>query len=1528
MIESFKTNTENFERTTSDCVRDRVEFKWRLGDIESDDFTLCQDESKFDIVLCFAILHHLRDPFTTLEKVRSCVNPFHLICISEIIGDNAPWANAFHKGAPNFPWHKKDLTDEESGRLRFNLLIRTCQQVCKKYGFSYNRESSAFDNTLYFNYLRQNGYMDRTDPISKDISAPASLDEWRKAIILGDKETSLFSTFPNKAHFESLSKSGYFGDSTTDDLIAEYDQAINEIFDSEIKASGDTVKELKKYHKITIMMREGGSVIPQNANTTLEQVAKKDNSHTNELIAPYANFPDWWMHLKTSGIDASQKSAKDSISLYLAQHAMSLINNGILNGPLFVAEYYWDIYIKKFQTDIPVTVYDNNACNSIVSSYFNLSDIIIKEPDKPSEQGDIVSFISQVFPVKVMFDTCVVKDKDKDEAWIDLVFCPTGEIQAVKFMIPSKVFSEIETKCCTFFKDTLLNLSIAKKLCKNSYQVHPFSKYKKGISDSASSQIKKAKVQDIADFVEEINKISSHLKEQFMNMVAHLSFIYPHNAEWQILRDDLGRDEHKEFFTSIIAAGLALHLYEYKNNDNVGMYHFYHLPSKDTWNEAFQKSPEIKHRVKELSVGGLIVLGTDSTIQDWALLNVLSQLKNKLFLIEEENHYKNLSLQKSMTAAIAAIMNRNGSHNIGSHVLSAVTSNYTDKDEDNRLFSYVQRRMEFIAQIASSTPLWTYGALFYRELWKGFTEQDNLLRFISQAEGLSYGFNEGSHKIQLNAWYQKNTEPLETIDSSLTSDFQVGIPGGIIGFHAFYTILGNIIRNSAKHSWVQSNANLENLEINVKVTDISENDYYKVEIWDNVSQVVIPEDAKSSDAQKEDESTENKPLDETEDAKSGITRKEDAQTPKTKPLDETLNRLFCKSFIDKFGSLKQGHWGLAEMKICAGFLAQRDIMDVAKITKYEVENVSDNPTTLFNEETGSGIIKAIPVKLKLGSKMENDKKTNILVGVDIEYLGYQFCIKKPKIALFVGFNVGEKDKEQYRDNGIYFEDCLSDKQRFNYEYLIINDKAENIPIECLDGQSATIENLTTNIYCYLHGKSVAKRNLKCEGILEIFEKLPLRTIIVSNRIKGVVSANLSDPIARRILVLDNNSPIVDSLSHYKANLKNKLKVEWMRHLKKDDLPNPLIVYLNTSGEEQDSSEKRKYLEAVYNRYAVPYIMYKTEFENESDIPKFSDITSDKLDAHSLATYASSMADEDLRKEILKTLQYLFIVHSDAFDMKSKRDKVSDNDVNNQETDSPDTVLDRDSDSDLNTTEPGCPDPIKITSSFSIKANNDEKTECHLYLNKHRVVLSDCSKNAWYKEALSGSQVTFHSLLDSSSISFLESLLNVVESSLYKILIVDERIASFFATKKSSNRLQGMGLYVADKIQFAEESFNVSDSKYVKDKGNECKKGITIHYLTSPRENQAVTDAPEIAIVHQSLLDKFRKDDLQNFLTWLKDNVKYVFLTSGRGDPRLEKGKINTAQRLYPKYIPYGNVEYCIKKEFPDKTLLARMLTNI
>ena len=1552
MLENAGANLEEYEDETVSFspVEKRVE-EYVASERPS------KDSEKFDAVFCFSILHLLEEPIKLLETLQQqYLADKHLICISETHGDIAPWSNAYDKWGYDIQLHS-ELNNDDEQRVNWLRFIIQYQEICDEFGFRYTQYSSASNISVYRDLLHERGF-EHCENISQTFEVQTTPTKWIESIKAASESTPQFSTFPDKGHFDGIVNI-YPQYENADNMIKVYRDRIEELHNDIFKNEPNTFKTRHIWNiEVFKMADDQKTHLDKPCHCGFSGWSVVQRSH--ELLKNYIHFPETIMMINPQAEGKELEDRKNHIRNLIIQDTRFLVDNQIIKDPLYIVTLYWSVKEKKYRYDLPMLVSTKESGTKmqalkVFCSYSLITDLLQeKQSESDSDTGvkKISSFLFKAFPDKIILETRL-----GDAVDVDIKFFQTGKLEKVKFIIPRDNREKLRESFDVLWP------KIEEKIQKLEPDTENKTNYLLDLEEveeviaSLSNEDKKDFKKELETWKSSVQKSVKDLRKKFINLVDNLKTIYRRNTAWASLLSELDEGVHDSTFYSLFASVVWF------GDDNC----FYHIPSIDTWqlrenpsakdakssnndkssnnvessnNAESSNNDEPSNNAKsyrEEAVGGYIVLGGNSTRFRWDTLREVMLLKNRIYMIDEEKHYQAEAIKKSATAAIAAVVNRNGSHNIGSHVLSAVTSNYTDKDEDNRLFSYIQRRMEFVAYIASSTPLWTYGTLFYRELWKSFIEQENLLRFIAQAEGLSYGLSERLSEIKLNAWYRKEKddkvyEDSKIIDSEFKRDFQVGIPGGIIGFHAFYTILENVIRNSAKHSWVQSDKKPDdNLEINLQVTDNDRKDYYLVEVWDNVSQVVIPEDAKSGDGQNEDD-----------------------QTSKSETLDEKINGFFCKSFMDEFGSLKQDHWGLAEMKICAGFLAQRDMMDVAKETDYEDEIDSDKEsTTLFNKETGSGIIKAIPVKLKLGSKMENDKKTNILVGTDIEYLGYQFCIKKPKIALFVGFNVDKEAVKEYGSDGIYFEDSLTDKQHFVYEYIVINDKDVDNSPECPGNHSPSIEHLTTNIYCYFLSNLGEKdkgpdRSQKCTDILEILEKLPLRTIIVSDRMYGIISEYPTkaekDPVAKRILVLESTSPIVSSFNKYEAKLVNKLRIGWMRRVKKD-LPNQIRVYLNTSGSEQDGSGKRRYLEAVYNRYAVPYIMNKTSTKNEDDIPTFDKIVTDELYADDLAkntinAIVSFWENQPQKKELSKALreavsnalEKLFLVHSDGYGMKSGADGDSDDEVSTPETPSPDT--------------------FKITSDFIIETSCDKEAKCHLYLNKHTTDLSERAQKAWYKEALSGSQVTYHSLLeDKEPISFQESLLNVVESSLYKILIIDERIAGYFSKKKASNRLPEMGLYVANRIQFANNSFNVSDSRYVKDVENKGNNEITIYYLNSPGENKAVTDKPAIAIVHQSLLDKFKKDDLKSFLTWLRKNVTYVFITSGRGDPRLEKGNIDrkmgrtsshhglgdprlekgnidSTLKLYAKYIPYGNVEYCIKKEFPDKTLLVRMLTSI
>lgn len=197
--------------------------------------------------------------------------------------------------------------------------------------------------------------------------------------------------------------------------------------------------------------------------------------------------------------------------------------------------------------------------------------------------------------------------------------------------------------------------------------------------------------------------------------------------------------------------------------------------------------------------------------------------------------YKRIILQ-SLKSAIAAIMSRNMSHNLGSHFISN-TKNYfstlIECDPNNKenyrgikhSLQYIQERMDFIATI-TSTDTYPFGAVnakaqIFDELTpddfgkrhgqKSFNFlMDNLVlseRISKQSRG---GKDESLSKLKLQIGHwdgsgdpvfwdptASNDEDNQKRDQILGINF--AIPGGILGRHAVFSIIENIIRNAAKH---------------------------------------------------------------------------------------------------------------------------------------------------------------------------------------------------------------------------------------------------------------------------------------------------------------------------------------------------------------------------------------------------------------------------------------------------------------------------------------------------------------------------------------------------------------------------------------------------------------------------------------------------------------------------------------------------------------------------------------------------------
>ena len=489
-------------------------------------------------------------------------------------------------------------------------------------------------------------------------------------------------------------------------------------------------------------------------------------------------------------------------------------------------------------------------------------------------------------------------------------------------------------------------------------------------------------------------------------------------------------------------------------------------------------------------------------------VQVLVTLVSRVFFRLHDIVYKRRIKETSLKSAIGSIMSRNGSHNIGSHVLAALSHNVGTMPDDRLLYQYIQHRMDYIATATTDFPTWSGETKLVNGLIRRFLSQRHLLDHIAGSEGLhSFKFQDpnvsgkarreqtDTIKLHIRRKDEKGTiisdfitEDNETNGSSvvdkLKNDISVAMPGGVIGAHAFFTILENVIRNAAKHGWARQkddkqnqDAKAENLDIYVDFILDDDGKSITVTIFDNISDVFSVFDCNKMTEQekewldeyrddlkggKEEIGTKNKWGDiinflagksnaaSLPDAYQEQHKKLSARTPEELkdiadrlmgevPSDGSIgNRLWLplhysqdiklrQSFIDDAGTLRRENWGLAEMKISAGYLNRRSISDIGGITE------------------GLPIVTPVCVVQQEIFKDRDNKE----VGVWKNHLGYQFKIPRPREIAFVcdRAKISQAKIDQLQTLGIFVTPLPEEMKFFkpknegdndwNYSYVVL-----------------------------------------------------------------------------------------------------------------------------------------------------------------------------------------------------------------------------------------------------------------------------------------------------------------------------------------------------------------------------------------------------------------------------------------------------------------------------------------------------------
>jgi SAM-dependent methyltransferase len=334
----------------------------------------------------------------------------------------------------------------------------------------------------------------------------------------------------------------------------------------------------------------------------------------------------------------------------------------------------------------------------------------------------------------------------------------------------------------------------------------------------------------------------------------------------------------------------------------------------------------------------------------------------------------------ALRSAVSAIMSRNMSHNIGSHVIfyATYTGNAQYSKEDYRNFlRYLQGRMDFLSLASTSEANW--GIKYsLKTLIDSLKKQKILCENIVKSEGIDNNLI----KIKIIPYHNIAKLPNTNLPDIL-------IPHGEAGKHTLYTIIENFIRNVAKHQWSILDNATKSKVLQIKIHCSEEStipDMYKVTVSSNVP---------------------------------GCNNN----------LIKKLNEKLSESILDEERglALKQTNRGFKEQRISACFLR---LLPLNKIEEY-------TPNRKINKELP--LIEAICIKNnhKIASNIDTCNTENCSFGI-------AFYVKKPLELLWIGehnFSQDQLNELKYKGILIYSkieEAEINDAKTFPGKMAIIS----------------------------------------------------------------------------------------------------------------------------------------------------------------------------------------------------------------------------------------------------------------------------------------------------------------------------------------------------------------------------------------------------------------------------------------------------------------------------------------------------------
>ena len=940
---------------------------------------------------------------------------------------------------------------------------------------------------------------------------------------------------------------------------------------------------------------------------------------------------------------------------------------------------------------------------------------------------------------------------------------------------------------------------------------------------------------------------------------------------------------------------------------------------------------------------------------------------------------ENRRLREAYTqSAIGSIMSRNGSHNIGSHVLAALADNVGTMPDDKVLYQYIQHRMDYIATATTEFPTWRQPTMFLGNMMKNFLSQRYLLDNIAGSEGLkAWKFqgrvanrknNTATIKFRIRKKLDTKSEPIEILTDfdnegsmNLAEDISLAIPAGTVGQHAFFTIIENVIRNAAKHDWSSppettrkikfpDDGGTGNLVVYIDFKDIPEKGNVEFTIYTNMSDA----DEKSNG--------------------------EISQT-----LYERIDDSFRAQFIDEKGKLRKENWGIAEMKISAGYLQTRELGVIGGLEGTSPKAIADN------NRFGEDII--VPVKIQTSEQITEKKDGKVKTReVKINHLGYKFSVPKTRTLLIVTkvkpVELNEARAGQLATWGI-----------------------------CIKTEAEVAKDISDNSFEFILVESFTKDHLKWS--------LPFRVICTSNKERATkLTADWDDTgesVSDIADLLTMCQP--EDIDYVAAELLSRVAACWIRYLdsriRKDFNERlKLVVIPNIDGNGNSSGQSlvnaatavifvfeegfSNVANGFLGLYAVEesmkskinWLIDKAASENVSESIRQSDGDCRALVKQQLLLWIKDCPDDGLDsiKEFLcakdegdhpfkNFVDYVEQACEQAkgylgkyaerittlpakFPARQGKKKNIGEETSSWERYRPDLVL-----SKYNGDAP----VIKYMRHFnpvSGTIRTQEEIEKKLppsFVTNPFDKLGE-GKHVLYIEPLSGTQ---------SYLTQIETKINeddkifqakLVECALMRILIIDERVSRFVGNHSDSMlaTLSRMGIFIADDkivtdaLELTEEAKDFSGKPKEQDEttsksveytpkglvkldvagikslrkaiitSNEiasshgCNSKVDFDWLAQRYE--PLKNKFDVLIIHQGILDKWFRGVVEDKgkMATLYEELKYVFsyviITTGRGTP----SNIPDMARV----LPFSTIETTLFRKYPEKLVLIDAIMNI